>query len=1309
MGECKKLLGILGMAFVVGCTQPRADWRVSGEGVRFEWQKISLYMPAHQPYIELLLRHEQGGLIQRVPWIAAMNGWIVFDYPWEPDQRLQVWGRKTGQGLFATPVFLGDITTPKMPLQVVDSRLQITAGTPALNPNLPLWLPAGRQINLALALVLQQPQPQTLRVEITATPRGFLRWHTTSLTRQLPKSAAHASQQKVQSLQRAPVLHSQAIALRVPGQRAYVQIPFWFTRAQQNPAMLPSKPLPNTHPTPQQKVKKGWIAWRVLNAAGAVLSHGKQDIHAIPLQHLQTALLLQENRFPVPPEFGQKLGVRATGVLRHKTGQIVLPPIWLTPLKRWLPGVQPSALVGVSVVNHSPSLLPLAFTMRMVDQAHPPQKDVLGFGTQNAEPKPVLQVLAPKQTGRIVLPLDWHENSLTPGRYWRCVDVFFWGLQTPLKTDCRPLKVVKTGTATWLLVLIALGCLVFALGFLRRLSRWLGRLALWEVALLALIFAITLLTVSLPGVLVSAVTTLLLGPFGFLLDGLVYKLGVFAWAAALMGCLRHTGVFFLFFLLWQMAQTALHGIFSPLLLLSAAVAACLGEMAFWLGGASRPNFAGGMERKVLRPLPNALYIAAGEGLAIGFYLVLAQSWQRLHLAPWFVLLQAVSGGLWAGLGAWLGLRAALAQKALIPAASSPLTTFTPQTPQVSDPVRPPNLPSFQNEVRVRHSPTAQQTIHNHGAKVLQSLSIQLPPLGLNPQTGELCPIVQPPPKTVCAKSIAFKPTSDPAANVASTNDVRAKEAPQLSLPFWPQKMNIRFKAGQIALILGESGSGKSTFLRLLKGLEPLPQGAELQLHWQNQGIPQKQTQVVRPFLYLSQHIEWQAVLENVEQDVSLGAWIGSQQHTLAQAGRELCNGAGRVGKSTELPPPPAPHAFEAWQQTAFASLEELGLTHLRGRALHRLSGGELQRALLAALYAQAVHQGAAQSNATPKCRINSQSIWLLDEPFAHQDSEGRRYITAMLEHIVEQQGLVVLVEHRLANLEALPIHAWQFTSRGHLQAISHPSTLWERKKGQIRQNASKKPPGVKNAPHVSSSTQTGILRLQGVSVNSLAAAFKVAASHNPDKQAPNFGLRNVQFSLHPNQKILLQGPNGTGKTLLISAMAGFIAPSEGSIVWQHAKQQTALASMGVRQKRALIGLAPQRPAASIFSPTTLEAILAPLTAIGYGETEAHYHAKHWLKCLGLRAQANTHPQQLSAGELRRLAIGRVLAQAPLVLLLDEPFAGLDAKNAHNIMELIQNYLDQNPQHRLLLSTHEDSTGILNTLTQYTRIQTNSFF
>jgi len=175
-----------------------------------------------------------------------------------------------------------------------------------------------------------------------------------------------------------------------------------------------------------------------------------------------------------------------------------------------------------------------------------------------------------------------------------------------------------------------------------------------------------------------------------------------------------------------------------------------------------------------------------------------------------------------------------------------------------------------------------------------------------------------------------------------------------------------------------------------------------------------------------------------------------------------------------------------------------------------------------------------------------------------------------------------------------------------------------------------------------------LLRVEGVSIDYRTDQRVVRATHR------------VGFDVHQADRFVLLGASGCGKSTLLKSIAGFIEPTEGRIL--------------------LDGQAVTRPGPDrvvVFQEfdqlppwkTVRDNVMFPLLASRrVGRAEAAERAALYIDKVGLTPFADVHPHQLSGGMKQRVAIARALAMQPRVLLMDEPFAALDALTRRRMQE-----------------------------------------
>lgn len=154
--------------------------------------------------------------------------------------------------------------------------------------------------------------------------------------------------------------------------------------------------------------------------------------------------------------------------------------------------------------------------------------------------------------------------------------------------------------------------------------------------------------------------------------------------------------------------------------------------------------------------------------------------------------------------------------------------------------------------------------------------------------------------------------------------------------------------------------------------------------------------------------------------------------------------------------------------------------------------------------------------------------------------------------------------------------------------------------------------------------------------------------------------QGVSIDVHEAERYVLLGPSGCGKSTLLKAVAGFITPTQGRILLQ-GQPVTGPGPDRVVVFQEFDQLAPWK--------TVLENVLFALKASGtLRGAAARERALYYLDKVGLSAFTGAYPNTLSGGMKQRVAIARALAMQPRVLLMDEPFASLDALTRRKMQE-----------------------------------------
>jgi len=168
--------------------------------------------------------------------------------------------------------------------------------------------------------------------------------------------------------------------------------------------------------------------------------------------------------------------------------------------------------------------------------------------------------------------------------------------------------------------------------------------------------------------------------------------------------------------------------------------------------------------------------------------------------------------------------------------------------------------------------------------------------------------------------------------------------------------------------------------------------------------------------------------------------------------------------------------------------------------------------------------------------------------------------------------------------------------------------------------------------------------------------------------------------IEPRQTVALVGPSGSGKSTLLNVLAGLDAPSKGSVSWPAIGDRASL-------RPGPVGVVFQTP--SLLPPlNVVENVALPLLLAGATRSGAEKLARRSLDHLGLGWLADKLPEELSGGQAQRVAVARVLAGTPRLILADEPTGQLDHAAAAEVLDALL-AATEHMGAGLLVSTHDE--------------------
>ncbi len=305
-----------------------------------------------------------------------------------------------------------------------------------------------------------------------------------------------------------------------------------------------------------------------------------------------------------------------------------------------------------------------------------------------------------------------------------------------------------------------------------------------------------------------------------------------------------------------------------------------------------------------------------------------------------------------------------------------------------------------------------------------------------------------------------------------------------------------------------------------------------------------------------------------------------------------------------------------------AFLRRVGLGDFIGRETATLSGGELQRLAIAAALAR-----------NPQLLIS-------DESTAMVDAGGRAQLVALFRDLAHADGLgVVHITHRAAEAAA----ADRTITLAGGRIVDAPARL-------------RADDTIKTATGNTATGNTASGRPHGRLGRPIISIERVGHVYSRGTPWANRALTEVDLTVHPGEAIVVVGHNGSGKSTLAWVLAGLIEPTEGAAL---------LDGRPIADQVGRVGLSFQHARLQVLRPMVVDEVR---TAGGVDDDAA----RAALTAVGLDPIrfAGRRVDELSGGQMRRVVLAGVIAAQPRAIVLDEPFAGLDADGRSELDALL---------------------------------------
>ena len=340
----------------------------------------------------------------------------------------------------------------------------------------------------------------------------------------------------------------------------------------------------------------------------------------------------------------------------------------------------------------------------------------------------------------------------------------------------------------------------------------------------------------------------------------------------------------------------------------------------------------------------------------------------------------------------------------------------------------------------------------------------------------------------------------------------------------------------------------------------------------------------------------------------------------------------------------------------------LQIEHLLERDIRVVSTGEMRKVQIAGVL------------------INSPDILILDEPFDGLDRSSRNNLAPVIDDLMDETRTVILVTHR--QREILP-------RISHVLAVRDGNVLFQGRREEILTPSKMETlyPPAPTAPFSLPAANNTLPKVDATRSEVLVSMDDVTVKYDN-----TIILDGLNWTMKSGENWVILGPNGCGKTTLLNLVTGDNPQAYANKIYLFGKRRGSGESIWDIKSRT--GIVSSEFHIRYRKPiTAFEAVLSGFfDSVGLyrnASIEQKENAGHWLEVLGIADKSDRIFNHLSYGEQRMLLLARSLVKMPQILILDEPYQGLDRINRGRILDAIDAFGDHSETNIIYVTHYPD--------------------